>query len=298
MTREVGFEELKWDDLRVFLAVARKGTLTEAAADLGINASTVHRRLAQLETTLGTRLFDRAATGLTATASGEAMVPHAESVEEGVLGLWGAIAGRDSVPRGTVRLTAPESMLGRLVEALAAFRASFPEIDLLVEFSDRFVDLARREADVAVRPVPRPPDAAVGRRVATVAWTVYAARRWADQALPWVRYALDLERLPAAKWQARIDSGTRSVAVNSVPAMHELVRCTPCRGLLPCFVGDIDPELVRLEGPIDEAASQLWLLAHPELRRTTRVRVLLDALWDALVAQRALFEGEQPWAAD
>lgn len=290
--------DFRWDDLRVFLAVARRGTLTEAAGDLGINASTVHRRLAQLEAVMGARLFDRAATGLSPTASGEAMVPLAEAVEEDVFALWGAVAGRDSRPRGTVRLTAPESLLPLLVESLAAFREAYAAIELLVEFSDRFVDLARREADVAVRPVPRPPEVAAGRRVATVAWTAYAARRWAAEPalLPWVRYALALERLPAARWQARQDLGPRTMAVNSVPAMHQVVRCTPCRGLLPCFVGDAEPELVRLHDPIPDAASQLWLLVHPDLRRTTRVRVLLDALWEALVAHRPLIEGEQPRA--
>jgi len=287
-------DALRWDDLRVFLAVTRRGTLTAAAADLDINASTVHRRLAHLEEVLGTRLFDRSASGVASTAAGEAMLPLAERVEEAVTELWREVAGRDARPRGTVRLTAPESMLPLLVESLAAFRADYPEIDLLVEFSDRFVDLARREADVAVRTVASPPDEAVGRRVAAVAWTVYVARRWRTGSLPWVRYALDLTRLSAARWQAREADGEPSVAVNSVPAMHRMIACSPCRGLLPCFVGDADPELVRLADPIPEAGSQLWLLVHPDLRRTTRVRALIDALWDALVAQRPLLGGARP----
>ena len=285
---------LRWDDLKVFLAVARRGTLTDAATDLGINASTVHRRLAQLETSMSTRLFDRSASGLSPTAAGEAMVPLAEAVEEDVFAVWRAIAGRDSSPRGTVRLTAPEALLPLLVEALGTFRQDYPDIDLLVEFSDRFVDLGRREADVAVRPAPEPPEMAVGRRVGTVAWTVYAARACRDAPLPWVRYALALTRLPAAQWQARHVEEPSVMAVNSVPAMHRVVACSVCRGLLPCFVGDADPELVRLSDVIPEASSQLWLLAHPDLRRTTRVRVLLDALWDVLVANRPLIEGKSP----
>jgi len=286
--------EPRWDDLRVFLAVVRRGTLTEAAVDLGINPSTVHRRLAQLEAALGARLFDRSAAGLSPTAAGEAMTPLAERIEEDVAALWTAVAGQDARPRGTVRLTAPESMLPRLVEPLAGFRRDFPEIELLVEFSDRFVDLGRREADVAVRPAPEAPEQAAGRRVSAVAWTVYAARGHASQELPWVRYAFDLTRLLAARWQASRDDGAAAMAVNSVPAMHEVIACSPCRGLLPCFVGDADPVLIRLDDPIPEAESQLWLLAHPDLRRTTRVRVLLDALWDALVAERDLFEGRRP----
>ena len=278
----------------MFLAVARRGTLTEAARELAINPSTVHRRLAQLEQTLGARLFDRSASGLTPTAAGEAMTPLAERVEDDVASVWTEIAHRDTRPRGRVRLTAPESMLPLLVEPLGTFRSTYPEIDLLVEFSDRFLDLSRREADVAVRPVPNPPEGAVGRRVGSVAWTIYAARRFRDQSLPWVHYALDLTRLPAARWQAERADGRLGMSVNSVPAMHSMIACSPSQGLLPCFVGDADPAIVRLGEPIEEAASQLWLLAHPDLRRTTRVRVLLDALWDALVAQRPLIEGQRP----
>lgn len=286
-------DALRWDDLRVFLAVARKGTLTEAAADLGVNASTVHRRLAQLEETLGARLFDRSATGLTPTAAGEATGPLAERIEDDVAELWRQIAGQDARPKGTVRLTAPESMLPLLVETLAQFREAHPDIELLVEFSDRFVDLARREADVAVRPVPTPPDDVVGRRVGKVAWTLYVARRWADEPRPWVRYALALTRLPAYRWQAEHEDGGFGMAVNSVPAMQQVIACSPCQGLLPCFVGDADPELVRLRDPIPEAESQLWLLAHPDLRRAARVRALLDALWDGLVTFRDLLEGDR-----
>ncbi|MEM6931639.1 MAG: hypothetical protein AAF602_32210, partial [Myxococcota bacterium] len=134
----------------------------------------------------------------------------------------------------------------------------------------------------------------IGRRVGTVAWTVYAAERFADGPLPWVRYALDLTRLPAFRWQEQHEDGSFGMAVNSVPAMHRIIACSACRGMLPCFVGDPDPELVRLREPIAEAESQLWLLAHPDLRRTTRVRVLLDALWEALVAHRPLIEGQNP----
>lgn len=288
--------ELRWDDLRIFLLLARTGTLTAAAEALGVHASTTHRRLSALEAALGARLFDRTPAGLTLTATGEAMRPLAAQVEDDVDALLRAVSGRDQSPRGTVRLTAPEPLLPLLVDSLATFRQRFVEVDLQVSFSDRFYDLSRREADVAVRPSAAPPERAVGRRVSSVAWAAYASASsvgaQAADALPWAVYGDDMARLAAATWWHESHSEDPVLmSVNSVSAMHRVVSCSPCRGLLPCFVGDRAAELTRLGPPIAAPESGLWILVHPDLRRATRVRSLLDHLWDALVAQRSLLAG-------
>jgi len=290
-------QDIHWDDLRVFLAVFRGGSFTAAARSLAVNTSTAQRRISALEQGLGTRLFDRTPGGSAPTAAGEALLPLAEQVEADVMAVVRAIAGRDQAPRGAVHLTAPEPMLPLLVEPLAGFRAAFPAIDLQVSFADRFFDLARREADVALRPSPSPPEDAVGRRVGEVAWAVYANTR-IDRApadLPWARFSDELARLDAARWWQEAHGGEPVLlSVNSVPAMQRVVACTPCRGLLPCFVGDLDPELRRVDRLIPEAASALWLLLHRDLRKAARVRALADHLWEVLVALRPLFEGERP----
>lgn len=291
--------KLRWDDLRIFLLLARTGTLTAAAEALGVHPSTTQRRLTALEAALGTRLFDRAPAGLTLTATGEAILPVAGQVEEDVDALLRVVAGRDSTPSGAVHLTAPEPLLPLLVEPLADFRSRFPAIDLQVSFSDRFYDLSRREADVALRPSPEPPEDAVGRRVTSVAWAVYASveavRAAPAGGLPWASYGDALSRLAAATWwQAHHGSEAVLMAVNSVSAMRRVIACSPCRGVLPCFVGDADPTFVRLQGPIDAPESGLWLLVHSDLRRSVRVRALLDHLWEALVVRRALLAGECP----
>lgn len=290
-------QQLRWDDLRVFLAIARGGSLGAAGEQLAVNTSTVQRRLSALERSLGTRLFDRDPTGSAPTAAGDALLPLAEQVEADVMAVVRSIAGRDQSPRGPVHLTAAEPLLTLMVEPLAAFRLEFPAIDLRVSFSDRFYDLSRREADVAVRPSPEPPEDAVGRRVATVAWAVYVgtSAQGAPADLPWARFSDDLARLAAARWwRARCGGEPVLLSVNSVPAMHRVVACSPCRALLPCFVGDADPTLRRVGPPIPEAASALWLLLHPDLRRAARVRALADHLWDALVEVRPLLEGDWP----
>ncbi len=285
---------LRWDDVQVFLSVARRGSLSGAASALGVNPSTVHRRLAAFEGALDARLFDRSPTGLTLTAAGEAALPLAEQIELDVAGLVRALLGRDSAPSGVVHLTAPETLVPLLIEPLAALRARFDAIDLRVSFADRYFDLARLEADVAVRPSPDPPADAVGRRVARIAWAVYtrheALQADAD-ALPWVEYTQGLHHLAAARWR-RAHHGAEPVllAVNSVAAMQQVISATDCRGFLPCFMGDADPGLRRL-APLLPQASALWLLTHRDLRRTARVRAVVDHLWTALRARQGLFEG-------
>lgn len=289
-------DDLRWDDLRVFLELHRLGTLTAAASRLGVHTSTAQRRLTALESSLGTRLFDRSPSGLTPTAAGEAMVPLATQVEEDVDTLRRSMVGRDQSPRGPVHLTAPEPLLPLLVGPLAEFRRRYPDIDLQVSFSDRFYDLDRREADVALRPSATPPETAVGRRIADVAWAVYAAPASLDinpqDTLPWAIFGDELGRLSvAAWWRDHHGQSPVHLTVNSVSAMRQVVACSPCRGLLPCFVGDPDPGLLRLHGPIDAPESGLWLLVHRDLRRAARVRALLDHLWQTLAGERALFTG-------
>jgi len=291
--------DLRWDDLQVFLMLCECSSLTAAARRLDMHPSTAQRRLGALENALGLRLFERSPSGLVPTAAGERMQPLAARVEGEVESLVAAITGEDQAPRGTVHLTAPEPLLSMLMAPLAAFRDRFPEIDLQVSFSDRFFDLAGGEADVAVRPSASPPADSAGRRIGPVAWAVYQATHprndEAGSARPWARFGAPLERLSAAAWwQDQHGDEPVLLTVNSVSAMHRVVAASRCQGLLPCFVGDADPMLHRTGGLIPATTSDLWILVHPDRRRTTRVRALLDHLWDALSPQRELVAGRHP----
>ena len=284
----------RWDDVRVFLAVFRTGSLAGAARELGVNHSTAWRRLAALEEDFGCPLFDRAPSGYGLTEVGEAMLGPAERMEEEAFALSRAVAGIDTAPAGTVSVTAPESMLALLTPMLARFREENPRIRLDLQLGDRFFDLDRREADVAIRPGPRPPENAVGRRVAAVGWTVYGPAELDPEGcedLPWVGYGDDLARLAAVQWRRERAGGEPLLTVNTVPGMRDLLVQGGFRGMLPCFVGDPTPGLQRLQPPIPEAASQLWLLVHADLRRAARVRLLVDHLWDGLRDLVTVFEG-------
>ena len=241
-------------------------------------------------------LFDRSNAGYSLTEVGAAVLPHAERMEEEAFALERAIAGIDTAPAGVVRVTAPESMLRVLTPMLVEFRERQPRIQVDLQLGDRFFDLDRREADVAIRPGPQPPENAVGRRVASVGWTVYGpggpGNPASARSCPGSGYGEDLARLAAVQWRRERGGGDEPIlTVNTVPGMADLLRTTQFRGMLPCFVGDPDPGLQRLQEPIPEAASALWLLVHADLRRAARVRLFTDHAWASLRDLAPLFEG-------
>lgn len=267
-------DDLRWDDLRVFLAVAERGTLAAAGASLGVDASTVHRRVAALEASLSARLFDRDPRGYALTPVGEALWPKAREVEEAVLAARRAVSGHDQAASGVVRLTLPESLLDLLAPHLAAFHARCPGVLVSVSSTSSAVDLGR-EADVALRASPAAPEDAVARRVGEVAWCVYAADGAPDA---WVAYA-GMDDVAAVRWwRAQHGGAPVALAVDTVTAMQRALGGALGRGLLPCYLGDRDPRLARDGDPVPEAETPLWLLVHVDLRRAARVRALVDFL--------------------
>jgi DNA-binding transcriptional LysR family regulator len=288
---------MRWDDVQVFLEVAQQGSLAGAARELSLNHSTVYRRLRALEADLGVTLFDRDSGRYTLTEAGSAVLPEAEAAAEALLAFRRGVEGQDRALEGLVRLTAPESLLPLLAPHLAPFRERYPNISVQMAFSDRFLDLERREADVALRPTARPEAGAVGRRVSAIAWTVYAPAGVPEsevRRLPWATYSDDLQHLAAVRWWEAHHGGADTpvlVTVNSVPAMRAVICEAGCRGMLPCFAGDADVNVVRARAVIPEAASALWLLAHPDLRHTARIRALVDYLWAAMRQDVDLLEG-------
>ena len=285
---------MKWDDLRVFLAMERAGALAGAASALALNPSTVWRRLGALDDAVGVALFEKTSTGYALSPAGEAIRDHARRIEEEVFAIERALQTVESEPVGIVRITAPESMLPLLSRHLVDFREARPGIHLELSFGDRMFDLDRREADVAIRPGKEPPASAVGRRVCAVGWTVYRNQYAAEDA-PWVAYGPQLARLDAVQWRKRnAQRDSAEMTVSSVPSMACLLRNGPYQGMLPCFTGDAEPTLRRACPPIAEAASALWLLVHADLRRSARVRRFVDFIWERLKADAAHFEGHAP----
>ena len=278
-----------WDDLHIFLAVARSGTLTAAALQLGTSPATLHRKLGALESQVGVRLFEKGPRGHRLTRAGEALLPRAQDVEEAVLAAQRTMSGHDRAASGKVRLTLTAVLLEVLAPHLETFGSLYKDVQPVLLVSDAFLDIGGR-ADVALRLGNQLPAGSVVRRLCEVAWCAYRARDTADREGPWVHYT-GLDHVPAVQWRRRHLPADSWMQVDQVPAMHRLLATTGACGMLPCFVGDADPSLRRVGEPPEAGNTALWLVIHADLRRAARVRGLVDFLVPRLLADRALFEG-------
>lgn len=293
-----------WDDIRFFLAIARGGNLSAAGRLLGVRHTTVLRRLDALETRLGLRLFERLPGGYTATPAGEEMLTAARRVEDEMLGMARRLAGGEIQLSGTVRLAAPDDLADSLLPPiLIGLRRRHPGIELELHISNDFVNLTRRDADIALRPGVRPPDTIVGRHIADIAFAVYGERKFVGSRPPLTR-ASDLihENLLApddglahttvAQWLRQVVPGARGI-YRSNSFAHLMIVCSTGMGfaVLPCFLGDTVPDLIRALPPQQAMRSPLWILTHPDLRTTAPIRAVLDFLADGITAKKILLEG-------
>ncbi len=281
---------LDWNDLRYLLAVARGGTLAGAAKALGVDDSTVSRRVARLEARIEARLFERAGDGrLRPTPAGAAAVERAERMELEVEGLRDSVTGADTVCAGTVRLTSVPLLVNRLlVPALPGLLDRHPALHLELVADPSDLSLRRREADMALR-LARPRSggrSVLARRIGTLGYEVYAARSLSAAAaadLPWVTYDEAFAHLPQARWiAADLECGGTAArfVVNDGEALLEAVAAGLGKSLLPSIVAQRDPRLARLAAtdgnPVLER--ELWLLVHRELRGLARIEAVSDWL--------------------
>jgi DNA-binding transcriptional LysR family regulator len=288
-------EAMHWDDVRVFLAVARKGSMRAAGRALGLSQPTIARRLAAFEASCGgAALFDRLPEGLRLNAAGKQLVPAAESVEEAVLTLERRRAAASPVLSGTVRVSAGECAAGFLARCLSQpTRTALPSgitLELIDERQTK--NLVRREADMALRHQPPESGDFYVTKAGTFACSVYR-RRGADAAA-WVTYTEEQAHYAPARWvQRQIEATGQPVALRaSSMLMHlEAIRAGTGRGVLPCYVGDGHPLLERLTPPIREIDADYWIIVHRDLRRAALVRAAIDWMKALFAEQRDVIAG-------
>ncbi|MCF3936269.1 LysR family transcriptional regulator [Acuticoccus sp. M5D2P5] len=294
---------LTWDDFRIVKAIADHRTLPAAADALGLNHSTVFRRLRQIEEALGLKLFERHRSGYELTPAGDEMAALAAGMDEGVAAFSRKIAGREIAPSGEVRVTTSDTLLTCLLTPLfARFRQAFPLIRLDIVIANQPLNLSRRDADVAIRATDAPQDNLVGRRIATIGWALYgSADAFAGRPVPplealfahdWISLGDNMASVKAVQFVRQHVAAERIVyRINTVLGLAEAVAEGIGIGHLPVFIGDKNPGLVRLTEPDPQFATDLWLLTHADLRASPRVRVLLDFLAEAIAAERSTVEG-------
>ena len=281
-----GSPSMDWDDVRVFLAVARHGSLRAAGRALGLSQPTIGRRLAAFEATFGgPTLFDRLPEGLRLNAAGDALMPAAEELERAALALERRRAAASPALSGTVRVSVGEwggSFLARHLDQSSATGLP-PTLTLELVESWETANLARRDADLALRHgVPEGGNLYVSR-VGVIACAVYR-RRGGGAPEPlrdagWVTYPEEQSHIVTAKWvdqQLGATGGSVTLRASTLPLRAAAVRAGVGVGLLPCFLGDTDPALERIAPPVPELGAEYWVIVHRDLRRAACVRAVID----------------------
>lgn len=292
---------MEWDDFRLVKVIAEHRALGPAADALKLNHSTVFRKLNALEEQLGTRIFERSRNGYALTSAGEEMLMIAGQMAEAVYDFERRIAGMDARPTGELRVTTTDTIYSHLLAPIfAGFREQYPGITLDVIVESRVFNLSRRDADVAIRASVEPPETLVGRRISSMGWAPYAPESRGivpDQNVfetdeKWVGFGDPVSGSVAGRWfGARIPASKLVLTVNSVASVASSVQSGIGLGLLPCFVGDQTPGLIRIGEPVKEASTALWILTHADLRRSVRTRAFLDYVGAELAKRKKLIEG-------
>ena len=300
MTLRLEQSSLSLDDLRLLAVLAEAGSLAGAARCIRVNHASAWRRLGALEQRLGARLFERNRTGYAPTLAGEEAIKVADKVIAELGDLERRLAGRDIRPTGTVRLTTAETLIDLLAPILTELREAHPGIVVELVTTNTFFTLVRRDADIALRPVAEASEGLVARRLSGIATAAYAAADYLQRRstvdpldLDWLAPDDSLAHLGSARWIAsHIEPSSIVHRANSLTSLLAVARTGMGVAPLPCYLGDAEPTLKRVLAPIPEMSSALWLLTHPDLRRTVRIRAVLDFLATKLAPFRRRLEGK------
>ena len=277
-----------WDDIRLFLAVSRTGTVRGAAQKLGLTHATVSRRLHQFEEKLGAQLFDRTSTRHLLTATGHLVLENAKQAESHMAAIDRTAFARDSRLAGKVRLSMLESLyLAVLAPELPRFYAQHPLIELELHTTDLISNLAQREADIVIRITRTPPESAVGRKLADSPLRIYGAPDYMEDRPDldnWIALTHEPARKPPLPARTILTANSLTVAQGLLEAGAGL-------GKLPCFLGDGNPKLRPLPDYPLEPDMEIWGLMHPDLKESPRVRALMDFIYEIFDADRTRIEG-------
>lgn len=284
---------MNWDDLKIVLAIGRAGTLAGAARSLQLDATTVGRRVTSIEKAVGARLFDRFSSGFSPTDVGHRAIVRAEKVEYEMHALRNEIEGTDQRVEGRVRVTGLDAIFDHLIiPRLPQLLERHPGLEITFSSNLDFVDLSRREADVALRSrEPQHPDS-VGRELGLLAQAAYASPEFVMGERPALIglprefdgaefSRLILEHFPGGYFAAR---------ANTEGHIHALVKAGVGVGVLDCFVGDRDPGLIRVvANPVWSQTA--WAEIHVAMVNAPRIRAVTDFLRDIFTEDAELLAG-------
>jgi len=296
---------LDWNDLKYFVAVAQHGSTLAAGRALGVDQSTVQRRLGALERHIGRALVQRHTSGYRLTDFGTEMLEAARNVERAAGDFEQALLVSKRNAAGVIRLTCPEPLVSRFTRSglLDRFQAQYPGLHVEFVMSDKYVDLRTGEADVALRSGDTDDGVLVGRKVGDSLWAVYASQDYVARrgkpssvkelaAHPLAGFEEGMAGHRASQWLRQVAPNASIVARSgSVLGLVHSVKAGVAIAPLPTALGDAEADLVRVLGPIPALARDWRLLAMPEIRKTARVSAFFDFMVAEIEALKPIITG-------
>ncbi len=291
---------MNWDDLKFFLAVSRLGSIRSAAQHLGVNHATVSRRINQFEQATGQRLFERTPGGYIRTSVADQIYEEAHHLEERLNTFSRRIMGGNDDLSGDIRVTLPQLLgEGFLMPSFAAFCERYPAVELEVLAAAELFNLSHREADVAFRICQQPPDHLIGRKLVSMHRACYISKSHSES-------MKDPKWLVQQNWIGWSDKMRRPIGqvARTYPrfkSRHKILegnlQASACEhgmgiAVLPCFLGDPNPNLVRIPPYVSEAKFDLWLLIHPDLRKNAKIQQFVRFMVDAVKSLKPLLMGQ------
>jgi DNA-binding transcriptional LysR family regulator len=287
-------KDLSWDDLRIFIAVARGSGLSAAAAETGLSPATVGRRMLALETVVGRPLFIRRQTGYSLTADGQALFQRALAMEASARPIrdWLGVDGR----RAVVRISAGTWTANFFAENFPRLWTPDDNFRIAFKTTEARLDLAHREVEIGIRNGPPESPSLAGRRTVEVAYAPFRARNQATQ--EWVAMEPEQASTRSLRW-VNAQAGTAVAAWANTPRMlYDLVRSGVGRTVLPCFAGDRDPLLERAGPEIEELHEHQWIVMHNDDRHRPEVRTVIDRIARLVSSHAPLFAGKRPLGSE
>lgn len=295
---------LDWNDLRYFVAVADQGSTLKAGRALRVSQTTVARRIGALEEAVGLTLFERRSAGYALTPDGESLLRHARQVAGAAIQFETIAASRERDLSGSVRLTTQEIFaITLLAPMIKELHDKHPEILLEVDTQQDLLDLGEGQADIALRSTGQEASAGVvGRRICVDDWTLYCSRDYAAaHGVPHTRAELKQHAIiggGGGKLWVHYEAWLRSLGLEGQVAMHHATSTGLLSGVrsgfglavLPCLIADAEPDLIRCLPPRDDHGRSMWLLTHDRVRRTSRVRLVIDFLYARLMRHVRMIE--------
>ncbi len=293
-------EPMNWDDLRFVLALSEAGSLLRAAKALGVDHTTVGRRVEAAESALGVRLFTRTTQGYVPTADAKRLVAPMRQVEEAVASVERGARAHGGALEGIVRVTSPETFgVTYVAPRLATFARAHRDLTIEILPAGEILDLAKQQAEIAVRMFRSKQENLVVRRVASVGYGLFASHTYLAQHPVRSKDTLDEHPILSASgakdietvWLRRLCPKARASFVSPFSlALLGAARASAGVAILPCYLGDAEPELRHLPMP-DEPSEAVWLTAHRDLKETPRVRAVLDFLAESMKKDALLLRG-------